>query len=278
MSKRIVFKNIRERIQFYLIDCKTLPGKIIDIFIILLNLSFSVLFVIETYNISEELHQFLWNFEIIIILLFSAEYIFRLYGAKNRVKYLFSIFSIIDLVSIVPTLFLVLFPSISLSFEFIKIIRLIKVFRIFKFVRFLTDGNFFFGKVSIHFLKVIRLSFTIFFIFFISSGLFWAVEHGVNPKIITFSDSFYFTVVSLTTVGFGDIIPVSEAGRWVTILMILSGIVLIPWQASQIIKEWIIISVKSDVRCTKCGLRYHDRDASHCKSCGNIIYLENEEL
>ena len=276
--KKVKFNSVREKIRFYLIDSKTLPGKIIDIFIVFLNIVISALFVIETYNISDEINYYLWNIELVIVFLFTIEYIFRLYGARNRLSYFFNFFAIIDLLTILPTLLLIIFPFISLSLNFLKIIRLIKVFRIFKFLRFLTNEEFFFGRVSIHYLKVIRLVFTIFLIFFISSGLFWTVEHGINPKVISFTDAFYFTVVSLTTVGFGDITPVSEAGRWVTIIMILSGIVLIPWQASQIIKEWLIISFKKDITCTNCGLQNHDLDASHCKSCGNIIYLEDKTI
>ena len=123
-------------------------------------------------------------------------------------------------------------------------------------------------------LKVIRLLMTILMIFFISSGLFYYVENGVNAKVQNFGDAFYFTVVALTTVGFGDIIPQSEAGKWVTVLMIISGIILIPWQVSRIVKEWVHMASKKEVVCPGCGLRYHDRDASHCKSCGHVIFQE----
>jgi voltage-gated potassium channel len=123
-------------------------------------------------------------------------------------------------------------------------------------------------------LNVIRLFLTIFMIFFISSGLFFYVESDLNTGVRTFGDAFYFTVVALSTVGFGDIIPISEAGRWITVLMILSGIILIPWQVSQIVKEWVRISSKKEIICPGCGLRFHDRDASHCKSCGHVIYQE----
>jgi voltage-gated potassium channel len=109
-------------------------------------------------------------------------------------------------------------------------------------------------------------------IFFISSGLFFYVESELNPAVKNFGDAFYFTVVALTTVGFGDIIPLSDAGKWVTVLMILSGIVLIPWQISLIVKEWVRMATKKKVICPKCGLRYHDEDASHCKSCGQVIF------
>ena len=67
-------------------------------------------------------------------------------------------------------------------------------------------------------------------IFFISAGLFYQVEHEVNAKAQNFGDAFYFTVVALTTVGFGDITPQSQGGKWVTVLMIISGITLIPFQ------------------------------------------------
>ncbi|MBE9581279.1 MAG: two pore domain potassium channel family protein [Proteobacteria bacterium] len=92
-----------------------------------------------------------------------------------------------------------------------------------------------------HVLKVVRLFLTIFMIFFISSGLFFYVESGMNSGVRTFGDAFHFTVVALTTVGFGDITPMSEGGRWVTVVMILSGIILIPWEVSRIVKEWVLV-------------------------------------
>jgi voltage-gated potassium channel len=119
-----------------------------------------------------------------------------------------------------------------------------------------------------------RLILTIFMIFFISAGIFWNVESPVNENVNTFGDAFYFTVVALTTVGFGDITPVSAGGKWVTVLMILSGIILIPWQVGQIVREWIYLSTKKNVICKTCGLKFHEKDASHCKSCGEVIYQE----
>ena len=94
----------------------------------------------------------------------------------------------------------------------------------------------------------------------------------MNDSICTFCDSFYYTIITVTTVGFGDIIPITEGGRFITLLMILSGIVFIPWQASQIIKEWVRFTDKKNVVCPQCGLQYHDRDATYCKACGHVIY------
>ena len=268
--------GFRETLQFYLIDCKTPLGKLIDIFIISLNLIICVLFVIDTYSLSEASRIFLWRTEVIIVLFFIIEYAARLYGARNRLKQLVDIYSVIDFIAILPTLSLLILPyfGITPDFGFIKVIRVFRVFRIFRFLRFTADHHFFFGSITTQLLKVSRLLLTVFMIFFISSGLFFHVENQINPDVGTYGDAFYFTVVALTTVGFGDIIPVSEAGKWVTVLMILSGIILIPWQVSRIVKEWIHISTKRDVICENCGLRYHDKDASHCKSCGHVIYQE----
>lgn len=268
--------GIRRTIQFYLIDCRTPVGKIIDILIILLNLVICAIFVIDTYDISEDTRSILWKTEVIIIAFFIVEYAARLYGARNRRKQLMDIYSIIDLIAILPTLSLLMLPVIGVSIDLglIREIRIFRVFRIFRFLRFTADPHFFFGTITIKVLQIVRLFLTILMIFFISSGLFLYVERDINQHVATFGDAFYFTVVTLTTVGFGDITPISEPGKWVTVLMIISGIILIPWQVSRLIREWIHLATKKETVCRRCGLRYHDRDASHCKACGHIIYQE----
>jgi len=266
--------SLREKIQFYLIDCKTIPGKLIDIFIIFLNLLVCLIFVLETYNISEGIRSVLWKVEVVTVFIFIVEYLVRLYGARQRRKFIFNIYSLIDLIAILPTLILMFLPASNVNLSFVRVLRVLKVLRIFRFLRFTETPDFFFGKITIHLLKVVRLLLTLLMIFFISSGFFWTVENPVNHNVQNFGDAFYFTVIALTTVGFGDITPLSDAGKWVTVLMILSGVVLIPWQAGSIVKEWTKISDKKRVVCPNCGLRYHDKDASHCKSCGHVIYQE----
>ncbi len=268
--------TFRKTLQFYLIDCKTALGKIIDIFIILLNLFICLILVIETYPVSGATQRLLWQLEVVIVIFFIIEYAARLYAAQNRLRQLVDVYSIIDLIAILPTLSMIFLPLIGITLDigFIRFIRAFRTFRIFRFLRFTADGDFFFGSITPQLLKVTRLFFTILMIFFISSGLFFYVESALNPNVKNFGDAFYFTVVALTTVGFGDIIPLSDAGKWITVLMILSGIVLIPWQISLIVKEWARMATKKEAICPKCGLRYHDEDASHCKSCGQVIYQE----
>ncbi len=271
-----MMNGFRETLRFYLIDCDTALGKIIDIFIIFLNLLICAILIVETYPVSNAVSLFLWKTEVVIVCFFILEYGLRLYAAENRIRQAVDIYSIIDIIAIIPTLSMLILPffGIGLNISMLRIIRGFRVFRIFRFLRFTATSDFFFGNISLHMLRVVRLVFTILMIFFVSSGLFFYVEKGINPYVHNFGDAFYFSVVTLTTVGFGDIIPKSDAGKWVTILMIVSGIILIPWQVSQVVKEWMHMAFKKDVICRGCGLRYHDEDASHCKSCGHIIYQE----
>lgn len=265
---------MREKIRCYLIDSESALGRSIDITIIILNILVVAIFIIETYEISSTTRRTLDSIELGIVLLFVVEYFARLYGSRNRIKHLFNPYTIIDLVAIIPTL-LQLFIGPG-HIGILKLLRMFKVFRVLRFLRYFETGNFFFGSISFEKLTVLRLVMTVFMIFFVSSGLFYLAESPANPGVQNFGDAFYFTVVALTTVGFGDIYPVTGAGKAVTTLCILSGILLIPWQLGQVVRMWIHISRQNPVICRNCGLKYHDKDAVHCKACGHIIYQEVE--
>ena len=262
--------------QFYLIDCKTPLGKAIDVAIILLNVAVCVIFVVDTYPVPAGVRAWLRSLEILAVAFFIIEYAARLYAAPERWKQARNVYSVIDLIAILPFFALIILRAAgsSAGVGAFQTVRIFRVFRIFRFIRFTADPVFFFGAISVPALKIARLAMTIFMIFFVSAGLFLFVERPANPAVETFGDAFYFTVVTLTTVGFGDIIPVTAAGRWVTVLMVFSGIILIPWQASRVAREWSRMSAKARVVCPGCGLRHHDKDASHCKACGRLIFQE----
>ena len=112
-------------------------------------------------------------------------------------------------------------------------------------------------------------------IFFVGGRLFYSAEAAANPGIENFGDAFYYMIIALTTVGFGDIVPRTELGRWLTVGSVLAAIVLVPWQASKIVRAWTE-GGRVDVTCPNCGLTGHDADASHCKACGHVIYQKYE--
>jgi voltage-gated potassium channel len=178
----------------------------------------------------------------------------------------------VDLIAISPTL-LVFVSPVSISALQIGFLRTIRIIRVLRFYRFTEDAEFFFGTVTDNTLRAGKLLLTILVLLFISAGLFYSVERAANPDVMTFGDAFYYAVITLSTTGFGDIIPITTAGRLVTVGSILAAIIVIPRQASKFVREWTS-KEKMNVTCPQCGLEYHDLDASHCKACGHVIYQE----
>lgn len=264
--------EFRGQVEFYLLDHETRLGKVIDISLLVLNLVFVGTFVALTYPHTARTETVLWYLEVAIAFVFAVEYALRLYGAPDRVGEALNPYTIVDLLAILPTMLLVAFPVAALGLN-IGFLRALRVVRVLRFYRFTTDEEFFFGTVSLETLRVGKLFLTVLVIFFMSAGLFFSAEAGPNPGVENFGDAFYYVVIALATVGFGDIVPVTELGRWITVGAVLTAIILIPGQAGRIVREW---SHRDKVRltCPNCGLTYHDPDASHCKACGHVIYQE----
>ena len=264
--------GFRDTVRFYLLDHRTPLGKAIDVALLVLNLVFVAIVVAETYPLSARHDALLWQLEVTISFAFLGEYLLRLYGARSRVAEFFNGYTMVDLLAILPT-FLVLVVPLSAIGVNVAFLRVIRVVRVLRFYRFTQDAEFFFGTVSDNTLRAMELLMTILVLFFVSAGLFYTAEQGVNPGVDTFGDAYYYTVIAVTTVGFGDIVPTTAAGRWVTVSTIIAGIIVIPWQASKIAREWRS-KEKINVTCPECGLSHHDADASHCKACGSVIYQE----
>lgn len=254
---------LKQLIGFYLEDIETPAGRAITLIITGLVLLSSAIFVAETYTIPTLLRTQLDIIDNAIIIIFSVEYLLRFWCAENKIKYFFSPYSIIDLLAI-----LTVFPGVvDISF-----IRLLRWFRILRLIRFL-KGRTLFGRISTEDSVIFaRILFTLFAIIFVYSGLIYQVEHRVNPKVFrTFLDAFYFSVVTMTTVGFGDVTPTSEAGRLMTVMMILTGIALIPWQLGDLIKQFVKTANSVETQCPTCSLASHDADAQFCKLCGTNL-------
>jgi len=188
--------------------------------------------------------------------------------AKKKVKHFFNIYSLIDLIAILPVM--VHFVNLSF-FRIFRILRMFRMLRVLRFQRIFKQKNTMFGNLTDTQLIVIRIVLTVFTIVFVSSGMIWAVESKVNPDYGTIWDSMYFSIVTLSTVGYGDVTPLSVWGKIVTIVMILSGIALIPWQLGKLVKVLFMSAGKGQNKCKKCGLADHDLDAQHCKNCGRKL-------
>jgi voltage-gated potassium channel len=253
---------LADKIFLYLEDIENPIGKVVNLFITGLVLVSTGIFIAETYPLAPDLRSLIGKIDLIILSIFAVEYLLRFVAAPDKLKYLFSFYSLIDLVAILPVL-----TGIT-DVSFVRILRWFRILRLLRFV----EGKALLGNLDREDSSIVtRILFTIFSIIFIYSGLIYQVEHLVNPKFVTFFDAVYFAVVTMTTVGFGDITPTSDAGKLMTVLMILTGIALIPWQLGDLIKQVAKSTNKINAVCTKCQLSSHDLDASFCKRCGSKL-------
>ena len=257
---------LRQKISFYLDDLATPIGKLINIAIAILVFASATSFVAQTYEISEITRHRLTLLDDIILGVFVMEYFLRLWCAEPRLKYLFSLYAIVDLLAILP-FFL---GAIDVTF-----IRLLRWFRILRLIRLVESRSLFANKTE-DIAILFRILFTLFAIVFIFSGLIYQIEHVNNPKFHNFLDAFYFSIFTMTTVGYDDVMPISDAGKLTTVLMVLTGIALIPVQLGELFKRLIVTANKSDdpikeIVCSGCGLALHDADAKFCKACGTKI-------
>ena len=260
---------LRQKISFYLDDLATPIGKSINIAIALLVLASATSFVAQTYPIAEIIRHRLTLLDDIILGVFVLEYFLRLWCAEQKLKYLFSLYAIVDLLAVLP-FFL---GAIDVTF-----IRLLRWFRILRLIRLVESRSLFANKTE-DIAILFRILFTLFAIVFVFSGLIYQIEHLNNPKLNNFLDAFYFSIFTMTTVGYGDVMPISDAGKLTTVLMVLTGIALIPVQLGELFKRLIKTANQGDranditkeIVCSGCSLSFHDVDAQFCKVCGTEL-------
>jgi voltage-gated potassium channel len=269
---------LRQAVAFYLEDVETPIGKTITIVVTGLILLSCGLFVLETYPLNPTWHRWLHWIDDGLLVLFGVEYLLRLWSAPDRWRFFWQVSSLIDLLVLLPLVLGITGWGIA-NLGFLRIFRWLRILRLVRFI----EGNSQFGYVSsADGAIVVRILFTLFAIIFVYSGLIYQVEHPINSgEFNTFLDAVYFAVSSISTAGFGDITPISQTGRLLAVLMILTGLVLIPWQLGDLIKRLVKSeSGPSDPRnspeqvhklCSGCGRLPHDADAQFCKVCGKAL-------
>lgn len=253
-------KDWRSVVRQTLNRTDTRAAQVVNGAIALLILLSAVIFAASTYPLPDPLPQVLQVADWLILAAFSLEYLVRLWASQPVWRYPISPYGLIDLVSILPFIF---------GFLDSRFLRLLRWLRILRLIRVLEDQPFLGRMTGADTLIFVRIVFTLFTIVFIYSGLIFQVEHPLHPEVFNgFFDAVYFAVVTMTTVGYGDVTPVSAAGRLLTVMMILTGIALVPAQIGNLIRQATKVSNTVYNPCERCELPIHDRDAQYCKRCG----------
>jgi len=220
-------KRNKEKLERLVESRESKSGLIFDYFIQFLIVVSLITFSIETLpNNSKRTKEILDLLELICVIIFSIEYIIRVIIAKKKIKFIFSFFGIIDLLAILP-----FYLSLGIDLRSIRALRLLRLFRMLKLVRYNTAINRF--SVAFRLMKeelFMFLSLTVILLFFSGVGIYY-FENSVQPeKFSSIFSSLWWALETLTTVGYGDIYPVTIGGKIFTffILMIGLGIIAVP--------------------------------------------------
>jgi len=218
---------MKQKLRSIIEDNTTRKGKYFDYFIQSLILLSLIAFTIETLpNNSERTVQLLGLFELICIIIFSVEYLLRIFVAKKPLKYIFSFYGIIDLLAILP-----FYLKGAYDLRALRVFRIFRIFRAFKLIRYNRALNRF--HIATKIVKEEMILFfiiTFIFVFLASSGIYF-FENEAQPEL--FSSVFHsgwWAIATLTTVGYGDIYPITMGGKIFTffILLIGVGVVTVP--------------------------------------------------
>ncbi len=261
----------RERLHEVIFEADTPAGKAFDV-VLLISIVVSVLAVI--FESVETIHNayggLLTILEWFFTLLFTVEYTLRLICVRHPRKYATSFFGIVDLLATIPTYLSLFFPG-SHSLLVIRTLRLMRVFRVFKLARHLSEA-----EALMNTIRATRTKITVFLVgvasmMLIMGSLMYLIEGKEDSGFDNIPLGIYWAIVTMTTVGYGDIHPVTPHGQALAAVAMIVGysIIIVPTGifSAEIARQRSF----SDTACPGCGRQGHDEDAEYCKFCGTEL-------
>ena len=223
-------------------------------------------------------HNIFYILEWIITILFTIEYIARIITVKKPSKYIFSFYGIIDFLSTIPLYISLIFFGSNYLIT-VRALRLLRVFRILKIGRYIGEGNRLRNALMASRVKIFIFIFAVLIVAVIFGTLMYLIE-GEESGFENIPVSVYWCVVTMTTVGFGDIAPITPLGQFIaTFIMILGyGVIAVP--TAMVGAQYIKTSSDDDVNlntqsCRNCGFRTHNDNANYCQNCGEHLNVES---
>lgn len=245
----------------------TKSGKIFDITLLLVIAISVVVVLLDSVPELHDLHgSFFWYAEVILTLIFTVEYLLRIYISPSRKEYIFSFWGIIDLLSVLPT-------YISVAVEgyqyliIIRIFRLLRVFRILRMARFNKGAALIMDALKKSSYKVMVFLMTVFFMTILLGTLMYVVESGAEG-FTSIPQSIYWSIVTITTVGYGDVVPLTVWGKVLSSFIMLLGYAIIAVPTGIVSVE--LGKVVQNKTCANCQGSI-PADAKYCSKCGSKV-------
>jgi voltage-gated potassium channel len=272
-------KKWKARLYEIIFEADTSAGKAFDI--ILMACIITSVLVVTLESVAEMKIKFGKIFRIIewtVTVLFTIEYIARIYVVSNKRKYVFSFLGIIDLLSVLPT-YLGLFFTGAHSLMVIRSFRLLRVFRVLKLARFVGEGASLITALKASRYKITIFLFTVITTIMIAGTLMFLIE-GPEHGFTSIPRSIYWSIVTMTTVGYGDIAPQTAMGQALASILMLLGYGIIAVPTGIVSSEMVQLKRKevlSTQVCPHCLSEGHDQDAVFCKYCGGKINKDSKQ-
>ncbi|WP_276392671.1 ion transporter [Eudoraea chungangensis] len=267
-------KGWRFKIHEIIYGTHTPAGKLFDIILLVVILYSILIVMLESIpSMDGKYHTFFDISEWVVTILFSIEYILRLVCIRRPKEYIFSFFGIVDLLSTIPK-YLSFFVGGTQYITAFRALRLLRVFRILKLVRYVGESNNLMRALHASRTKIFIFVFFVLVVSVLLGTIMYLIEgpeHGFN----SIPHSVYWTIVTLTTVGYGDISPETGLGQFIaTLIMIIGyGIIAVPTGivTVEIAKGRNTIKEESPMVCASCGVEGHQNNAKHCYNCGSSL-------
>ncbi len=257
----------RQALHEVIVRHDTRRGKIFDVALIIsIILSVAAVMVDSVSSLHARYGAWLWGIEWFFTVLFTVEYLLRLLCAPRVAVYARSFFGLVDLASIVPTYASLVLPG-SQYFQVIRLLRVLRVFRVLKLAEYIGEANVLLVAVRKSRQKLLIFIATVFVLAVILGTAMYLVE-GQTHGFTSIPQSIYWTIVTITTVGYGDIAPATPLGQALASVIMLLGYAIVAVPTGIVTVELTRSTNHRSTRCLECGLESHDDDARHCKYCG----------
>ena len=272
MQNKSTSNSLRSRLHEIIFEADTPAGKLFDVLLILSIVLSVVLVMLDSVSsIRQSYGDLLYLGEWAFTILFTIEYILRLYSVGRPLAYATSFFGVVDLLAILPTYLSIIFPG-SQYFLVIRLLRVLRIFRVLKLVQYVGEARLLMQAMRASRRKITVFLFVVLTLVIIFGSLMYIIEDS-QSGFTSIPQSIYWAIVTLTTVGYGDISPQTGLGQTLaSLIMIIGyGIIAVPTgivtaELTQVYKKTI-----STQACTQCSAEGHDPDAKHCKYCGSML-------
>jgi voltage-gated potassium channel len=272
MQKKDAYSRQRAVLYEVIFKADTPAGKLFDVVLIAAIATSVLVVMLDSVQIfSNEYTRLFYFTEWMFTLLFTLEYVLRLYCVRQPTQYATSFFGIVDLLAILPTYLSILFPG-SQYLLVIRVLRVLRIFRVFKLVQYLSEARLLIRALSASRRKIIVFLFTVLSLVVVFGSLMYLIE-GPKNGFSSIPRSIYWAIVTLTTVGYGDISPKTNLGQALSsVIMILGyGIIAVPTGIVTVELTRAQKHTGTERECPNCHARGHDGDAVYCKYCGRAL-------